>query len=185
MEGLGVPINLSKSVVASNSVIEFAKVTGYYGKNVSAISWKMFMSQASMMGRVNIVYSLLNKDIISSRPISWIMSLLKKSKYDNGEMNFSFVALLSMYSKSGKVPFKELIKSLYSESKPDRKLYKGMLDNVKLPYIQNIIAKVSLGREVNYSSSKLLNSFWAMDHTWFKKALLTPIQRFYKRLIGG
>jgi hypothetical protein len=38
MEGLGVPINLSKSVVAANSTIEFAKVTGHLDKNVSAIS---------------------------------------------------------------------------------------------------------------------------------------------------
>jgi len=38
MEIIGVPINLSKSVVASNATFEFAKVTGYNGKDVSAIS---------------------------------------------------------------------------------------------------------------------------------------------------
>ena len=38
MKDLGVPINLSKSVLATNSSFEFAKVTGYKGKNVSAIS---------------------------------------------------------------------------------------------------------------------------------------------------
>jgi hypothetical protein len=38
MESIGVPINLSKSVVANNASFEFAKVTGYKGKNVSAIS---------------------------------------------------------------------------------------------------------------------------------------------------
>jgi len=38
MEDLGVAINLSKSVVAVNSTFEFAKVTGYKGHNVSAIS---------------------------------------------------------------------------------------------------------------------------------------------------
>lgn len=69
MEGLGVGITLSKSVVSNNETIEFAKVTGYYGQNVSAISWKMFMSQRSLMGRANIVYSLLSKDIAPSRLI--------------------------------------------------------------------------------------------------------------------
>jgi hypothetical protein len=38
MGRLGVGINLSKSVVASNNSFEFAKVTGHLGKNVSAIS---------------------------------------------------------------------------------------------------------------------------------------------------
>lgn len=38
MEEIGVPINLSKSVVAKNSSFEFAKVTGFKGTNVSAIS---------------------------------------------------------------------------------------------------------------------------------------------------
>lgn len=63
MEKLGVGITLSKSVVSSNETIEFAKVTGYYGQNVSAISWKMFMNQRSLMGRANIVYSLMRKQI--------------------------------------------------------------------------------------------------------------------------
>lgn len=70
MAGLGVGITLSKSVVASNETIEFAKVTGHNGQNVSAISWKMFMSQKSLMGRANIVYSLLNKDIAPRKLIS-------------------------------------------------------------------------------------------------------------------
>lgn len=38
MDKLGVKITLSKSVVARNETIEFAKVTGHNGVNVSAIS---------------------------------------------------------------------------------------------------------------------------------------------------
>lgn len=38
MEDIGVPINLSKSVCARNEAFEFAKVTGWKGHNVSAIS---------------------------------------------------------------------------------------------------------------------------------------------------
>lgn len=37
MSKLGVGINLSKSVIASNETFEFAKVTGHNGKNVSAL----------------------------------------------------------------------------------------------------------------------------------------------------
>jgi hypothetical protein len=39
MKELGVGINLAKSVISPNrAVFEFAKVTGYKGKDVSAIS---------------------------------------------------------------------------------------------------------------------------------------------------
>jgi hypothetical protein len=39
MDKLGVAINLSKSVIApKKAVFEFAKVTGYNGKDVSALS---------------------------------------------------------------------------------------------------------------------------------------------------
>jgi hypothetical protein len=38
MDEIGVPINTSKSVVASNATAEFAKVTYHNGANVSALS---------------------------------------------------------------------------------------------------------------------------------------------------
>lgn len=38
MEFLGVPINLSKSVIANNETVEFAKVTLHNGVDVSALS---------------------------------------------------------------------------------------------------------------------------------------------------
>ena len=67
MDSLGVGINLSKSVIASTDAFEFAKVTGFKGHNVSAISWKMFISQNHLMGRVNIAYSLLRKQVVTTR----------------------------------------------------------------------------------------------------------------------
>jgi len=70
MEKLGVPINLSKSVVAQNESFEFAKVTGHNGNFVSAVSWKNLISQNTMMGRVNICYSFLTKSIYDKKIIS-------------------------------------------------------------------------------------------------------------------
>jgi hypothetical protein len=70
MEDIGVPINVSKSVVARNASLEFAKVTICKGKNVSAISWKMFISQNNLLGRVNIAYSLLGKGIVHRQHMS-------------------------------------------------------------------------------------------------------------------
>jgi len=69
MKDRGIGINLAKSVVAFNATTEFAKVTTHNGVNVSALSWKMFISQNTMMGRVNIAFSLLQKGIVRSSPI--------------------------------------------------------------------------------------------------------------------
>jgi len=63
MSRLGVEINLSKSVVSANETFEFAKVTGHKGKDVSALPWKAFMSQDSVLGRANIAYSLLTRPL--------------------------------------------------------------------------------------------------------------------------
>jgi len=45
MDKLGVSINLTKSVVSTTPSFEFAKVTGLNGRDVSALSFKMFCSQ--------------------------------------------------------------------------------------------------------------------------------------------
>lgn len=63
MAGIGMEVNVKKSVVARNETFEFAKVTGHKGHNVSAVSWKMFISQNSFIGRANIGFSLLRKRI--------------------------------------------------------------------------------------------------------------------------
>lgn len=79
MESIGVPINLSKSVVAKNSSFEFAKVTGHKNQNVSAISWKMFVSQNTLMGRVNILFSLLQKGIEIPVLGKWITNIVSRT----------------------------------------------------------------------------------------------------------
>jgi hypothetical protein len=63
MMGIGMEVNVKKSVVASNNTFEFAKVTGHNGVNVSGVSWKMFISQNSFIGRANIAFSLMRKGV--------------------------------------------------------------------------------------------------------------------------
>lgn len=67
MTSIGLEINVKKSVVARNETFEFAKVTGHKGYNVSAVSWRMFISQNSFIGRANIAFSLLQKGLVHDR----------------------------------------------------------------------------------------------------------------------
>jgi len=62
-KGLGVEINLSKSVIARGvAVVEFAKRTGYKGYDVSALSFKDFISNNNFFGRLSIVSRLLERN---------------------------------------------------------------------------------------------------------------------------
>lgn len=149
MEGLGVGITLSKSVVSKNETIEFAKVTGYYGSNVSAISWKMFMSQCSLMGRANIVYSLLNKDIKPPRLVQWFGNITRVAKnVSSGGYSYSLLAVLSMYMKSGKLSIETLSKALTDVLNPRKQAYKNSLMSLPLRRLESILSQVSQGKSL-------------------------------------
>lgn len=63
-EGLGVSINMSKSVVSDNGqVVEFAKRTSLRGIDVSAISWRMLAANDHLLGRVQISMHMLLKGV--------------------------------------------------------------------------------------------------------------------------
>lgn len=76
MEKIGVPINLAKSVISRKKGIDFLKITGLNGVDVSAVSWKMFISQDTVSGRVASVFSLLSKDICTKNRVAWIKRIL-------------------------------------------------------------------------------------------------------------
>jgi hypothetical protein len=62
-KGLGVEINLTKSVIAKGkAVVEFAKRTGLNGYDVSALSFKEMISNNNFFGRLSIVTKLINRN---------------------------------------------------------------------------------------------------------------------------
>jgi hypothetical protein len=95
MDKLGVGINLSKSVVAKTDCFEFAKVTGYHGINVSAISWRMWISQNTLIGRVNITHKLLSF-LTPKKLFGYIQHVNRASKYKEGSMHLPLLTLLTM-----------------------------------------------------------------------------------------
>lgn len=53
MRGLGVEVNEAKSVISPKGVaVEYAKRLSFMGIDVSAISWRMILSQENFAGRV-------------------------------------------------------------------------------------------------------------------------------------
>lgn len=71
----------------------------------------MFVSQNSLMGRVNIAYFLLNIRELK-HPIAFLKNILRKSTYELGDYKFNLIALVSMFANAGKITFSELLKAL-------------------------------------------------------------------------
>lgn len=75
MKGLGVEINLSKSIRATNGTFEFAKRLIYKSEIVSGLSWRQFLDYDKLSVRITTVLNLLDQGYI--RSISVLLSVLQ------------------------------------------------------------------------------------------------------------
>jgi len=101
MKGIGLEINLSKSVCSpTGQVVEFAKKTFLKGENVSPLPWKAFMSQDNILGRASLAYSLHNRISYMNK-----VGIIKKFYFTKKAniQNLFLLSLLKIFSSnSGK-----------------------------------------------------------------------------------
>jgi hypothetical protein len=152
MEKLGVPINLSKSVVAQNESFEFAKMTGHKGNLVSAFSWKMLISQNTMLGRVNIVYSILSKSIYKTKLISWIHHAMRR-KYSQGDTMYYLISLCCMLINTGKVSLLDVLCCM-DPDKISKVTYKQFLESFSQKKLETVINATFKGKPFDVGRSE-------------------------------
>jgi len=100
MTAIGVPINSSKSVVSKKGVVtEFVKRISVKGNEVSAFSWKQFLSQDTLLGRINITIGLFLKEreFLGNRAMSVFNTVLKERSYDTRPFK-DVLALICLYT---------------------------------------------------------------------------------------
>lgn len=182
MEEIGVPINTAKSVLANNPVTEFAKVTSYYGHNVSPVSWKMFMSQNHLMGRANIAYAMLSKGIINKRIIPWIENIARRNRTNVGNPTPTFIALLSMLASTGKIPLELVLKCLINGKILAFSFYKSILLNADVTRIKQILPALFRGDEINLIPNKRVEAIFSYEKPWFGITLWKPLAVFMHKL---
>jgi len=168
MKGLGVTINLSKSVLGSTNSFEFAKVSVVKGHIVSPISWKMFTSQNSLIGRVNILFQLLNKKIYKN-PSMFSKNVLRYSIDRLGAYNLNLVALLSMYVTSKKMSYTSLMNLLIVPvSNWDRRIGRSA-DYLDTKFAEKTLTMILRGEEeLPRRNSKLMTIISQLDLPWHK-----------------
>lgn len=113
MSRLGVSINLTKSVVSTTPSFEFAKVTGLYGKDVSALSIKMFCNQDTWLGRANTLFHIIPK-VQPLHLSSYISDFARKSRWSVGSPHFTVAAMIGMLRS--RVSFRDLIQLTVSST---------------------------------------------------------------------
>jgi hypothetical protein len=93
-DGLGVSINLSKSVVSKQlvPVVEYAKRTSMLGSDVSALSWKMLASQDNLTGRVNIAMKVFQKGVFTSLRSAFALATASKFRISKSGESHSIIS---------------------------------------------------------------------------------------------
>lgn len=179
MDSFGVPINTTKSVVATKAATEYLKVTSLNGANVGALSWKMFMSGNSLMGRANIIDFILRKGIITHHINHWISSVSKLSPYSKTNMlTPTLIALWTMLSNRDIISVEEALKALISGKQKVFRLAKAILLNADVNKITLALPGVYTKGVVNLVTSKATETVWSFEHPWFKITMWKPLAVF-------
>jgi len=140
MSDIGVPINESKSVIANIPAVEYLKVTTLKGVNVSALSWRMFISNNSFMGRINNVYTLLDREYMSlNGPINWLKDMTC-TKIGKGNINLTYFSVLSKFYYSGKITIRTLFETLINKANCFSSLKTNLIKGVNEKYMSTLIS---------------------------------------------
>lgn len=179
MDKLGVPINLAKSVVATNQTFEFAKVTGHKGHNVAAVSWASFMAQPSIMGRAGIAYSMLTKGIVHTHIMKWLDTFARQSRYTEGSTNTFYLALGTMLSRKGYMPFFEFLYTLMQKTAGMFNVYQTLLEKANIDTVKQAISNIAkTWQPVIVPNPVLRRRGWRTDEFALKTTLITVIVSF-------
>jgi len=144
MDLLKVGVNPSKSLISENvSAIEFAKRTGINGIDVSGLSWKQFIAENSVMGRMNLVLSSARRGLITSGPM--LLKTLTRTKgedirKENSILMTSFLGLLGYFVNSNKITLKDAV--AFTVDPQDEDLEN--LDKPSLPFTMTLHEIVDL-----------------------------------------
>jgi hypothetical protein len=116
-KGLGVEINLSKSVIAKGrKVVEFAKRTGLDGKDVSALSFKDFISNNNFFGRLSISSRLVRRNWGKDNFKLFVLG--NKSNKMKTRLSYPIIGYLAQLVEKGKMTYEQILSLLLDSNKP-------------------------------------------------------------------
>jgi len=158
MEDIGVPINQTKSVIASKPAVEYLKVTTLKGENVSALSWRMLISNNSFMGRINTVYTLLDRDYIGqSGLINWLKDTTCQA-IGKGNISITLFAVLTKFWSSGAVSLANVFEAIVDRTDTTKSLKSNIIKGTNEAYLTSLVSSL-----INKTPLRLRKSVFATD----------------------
>jgi len=171
MNLIGVPINVSKSVVSENRpVAEFVKRVCLNGKDVSPFSWKQFISQSNFIGRISTTIGLFKKEIsLAQKAISVFHTVMKEKIYDTRPQRdpMALIFLYITYALKSNMNIQDLLRTLF--------LHKPVIENKFLVFkkfnfheignkVKNMILTGKAPREADYHADyRAVNLIFVSD----------------------
>jgi len=178
MEEYGLAINLTKSVISNNGGFEFAKNTYFKGVNVSAIPFRMLISNNTRLGRVsNALHFIRTLDI--KHPIAYCKKVLKTRKETDLDFNFNLVALLTMFLSKKAITYTDLIRSLISCSpRPAHTTLERYLPTLDQTYLSNLFVSLLRGKDFMFRNEEMTNQIFALDSYFHRESMIERILNF-------
>nr|UPW42116.1 MAG: putative RNA dependent RNA polymerase [Xinjiang mito-like virus 39] len=183
---LGVTINESKSIVSKLPVVEFAKRTSYKGFDVSAFSFKEFISNNSFFGRLSIASKLVNRNIGKDLKKTFLFAQLTKPFKKDSAMVHSMIGYLTqrVINRNG-LSWVQLI-SLFNFFENPFSYFGKKIDSVNYYNLNKAFDAVIGGKSIeeNENSESFLKNkrFALISQDNYKVALLLQCNRMYKKL---
>lgn len=178
MTDFGVPINTTKSVIATVPCTEYLKVTSLHGENVGAISWKMLMSGNSLMGRANILFFMLSKGIIRKNIMPWIERSARPSFHKPGLLSPTLIAMWTMLANRGLITVDEALKALIDGKTPVFRLARAILMNANVKMISQLLPAIIRDGIVRHIPNHNVEYLWSFEKPWFEHAMYSPLAVF-------
>jgi hypothetical protein len=99
----------------------------------------MFISQNTMVGRISILWSLLNKNYLPTSHLGeWLKDVCAKRRYNKGLDSLVYFPLLTMFALQGKIRYEDLVRSLFTKDLADSNTSKALVRGVNSEYLRNL-----------------------------------------------
>lgn len=184
---LGVTINESKSIISKLPVVEFAKRTSYFGMDVSAFSFKEFISNNNFFGRLSIATKLVNRGIGKNLKKTFLLAQSISRRRKDLSYLHSTIAFLTGKVLKKEMSWTQLI-SLFNFYENPWSYFGKKLDSVNRKELLKVFSSFLEGKPylpntdtLEFQQNKRF-SLIAEDN--YKVALLLQCKRLYFRIIS-
>jgi len=138
----------------------------------------MFMSGNSLIGRVNIVHSLLSKGVVSKNIIPWIERSTALSRFKKGNSNPSFIALWTMLVNRKMITIEDALRALIDGKQKVFRFARAVLYNADINKIKLALPGLMTGRGLFIHERKTVKAIWNIELPWFKITMWKPLAVF-------